>query len=82
MRFTVTTFSPLMARSEPHDVGVVERIADRIAVMYRGLVVEEAATDALIAEPLHPYTQALLSAVPIPDPKAETRTATASRICW
>ncbi len=47
-----------------HDVGVVERIADRIAVMYRGLVMEEAATDTLIAEPLHPYTQALLSAVP------------------
>ena len=47
-----------------HDVGVVERIADRIAVMYRGLVMEEASTDTLIAEPLHPYTQALLSAVP------------------
>jgi oligopeptide transport system ATP-binding protein len=47
-----------------HDVGVVERIADRIAVMYRGLVMERAATDTLIAEPLHPYTQALLSAVP------------------
>ena len=55
-----------------HDVGVVERIADRIAVMYRGLVVEQAATDALIAEPLHPYTQALLSAVPTADP-AERR---------
>ncbi len=47
-----------------HDVGVVERIADRIAVMYRGLVMEEAKTDTLIREPLHPYTQALLSAVP------------------
>jgi oligopeptide/dipeptide ABC transporter ATP-binding protein len=51
-----------------HDVGVVERIADRIAVMYRGLVMEEAATDTLIAEPLHPYTQALLSAVPTTRP--------------
>jgi peptide/nickel transport system ATP-binding protein/oligopeptide transport system ATP-binding protein len=51
-----------------HDVGVVERIADRIAVMYRGLVVEEAATATLIAEPLHPYTQALLSAVPMARP--------------
>jgi len=47
-----------------HDLAVVERIADRIAVMYRGLVMEEASTDTLIAEPLHPYTQALLSAVP------------------
>ncbi len=51
-----------------HDVGVVERIADRIAVMYRGLLMEQAATDALISEPLHPYTQALLSAVPTADP--------------
>jgi oligopeptide/dipeptide ABC transporter ATP-binding protein len=51
-----------------HDVGVVERIADRIAVMYRGLVMEEAATDTLIREPLHPYTQALLSAVPTTRP--------------
>ncbi len=47
-----------------HDVGVVERIADRIAVMYRGIVMEQAQTDQLIREPLHPYTQALLSAVP------------------
>ncbi len=47
-----------------HDVGVVERIADRIAVMYRGLVMEQAPTDRLIEKPLHPYTQALLSAVP------------------
>ncbi len=54
-----------------HDVGVVERIADRIAVMYRGLVVEEAATDTLIAEPLHPYTQALFSAVPSIRPGGE-----------
>jgi oligopeptide/dipeptide ABC transporter ATP-binding protein len=51
-----------------HDIGAVERIADRIAVMYRGLVMEKAATDILIAEPLHPYTQALLSAVPTMDP--------------
>jgi len=51
-----------------HDIGAVERIADRIAVMYRGLVMEQAATDTLIAEPLHPYTQALLSAVPTMDP--------------
>lgn len=47
-----------------HDVSVVERIADRIAVMYRGLILEQAGTDALIGNPLHPYTKALLSAVP------------------
>jgi oligopeptide/dipeptide ABC transporter ATP-binding protein len=47
-----------------HDVSVVERIADRIAVMYRGLILEQAETDALIRTPLHPYTKALLSARP------------------
>ncbi len=47
-----------------HDIGVVERIADRISVMYRGLFVEQAPTDRLIQSPLHPYTQALLAAVP------------------
>lgn len=47
-----------------HDIGAVERIADRIAVMYRGVVVEQAETDRLIRDPLHPYTQALFSAVP------------------
>ncbi len=47
-----------------HDIGVVERIADRISVMYRGLFVEQALTDRLIRSPLHPYTKALLAAVP------------------
>jgi oligopeptide/dipeptide ABC transporter ATP-binding protein len=47
-----------------HDISVVERIADRIAVLYRGLILEQAETDSLIQKPLHPYTKALLSAVP------------------
>ncbi|WP_169579853.1 dipeptide ABC transporter ATP-binding protein [Rubritepida flocculans] len=48
-----------------HDIGVVAHIADRIAVMYRGGVVEEGPVEAVLAPPYHPYTQALLSAVPL-----------------
>jgi oligopeptide/dipeptide ABC transporter ATP-binding protein len=48
-----------------HDIAVVERIADRIAVMYAGRIVEEASTKRLLARPLHPYTRALLAAVPV-----------------
>ena len=54
-----------------HDIAVARYISDRLAVMYLGRVVEMAETDTVIFEPKHPYTQALLSAVPIPDPEAK-----------
>ena len=61
-----------------HDLAMVEYLCDRVGVLYRGKLVECAPTKALFANPTHPYTQALLSAIPIPDPRLARAQAAAS----
>jgi oligopeptide/dipeptide ABC transporter ATP-binding protein len=62
-----------------HDLGMVRHISDMILVMYLGQVVEQGPWDAVLGAPLHPYTQALADAVPLPDPEREATRKAARR---
>jgi len=61
-----------------HDLATAREVCNRIAVMYLGKIVEEATTDKLLENPLHPYSQALIAAVPVPDPEARKSRVTIS----
>jgi oligopeptide transport system ATP-binding protein len=65
-----------------HDLSMVRYISDRVAVMYLGRIVELSNRDEIFDHPLHPYTQALLSAIPIPDPEKEAKRQCASKVRW
>jgi peptide/nickel transport system ATP-binding protein len=67
-----------------HDLSVVRRIADRTLVMYRGRIVESGHTETIWQNPLHPYTRALLAAIPVPDGtgRLPTTPLDADRVTW
>ena len=62
-----------------HDLAVVKNVSDRVAVMYLGKLCEVAAPDLLYAQPAHPYTAALLAAIPVPDPESRPDSSTRAR---